>query len=371
MAGDKDSLYAQFTLLNYLYASRGPRTVKEILAFLQSNTSWGRAQLVEGAADAGHRNLQNWLKSIRESAEFGRHIEWQPDPANRKRLIYSSRSSVGAEGVMPIEEACTLLLAEKLLDQALPAEFYDAALRNLFRTARDIVSKYEQGPAPARRRVSEYLRRVAIAQRGQQLIQRSVPYDVLGVVAKAILEGKCIEIRYRGRRRVLHPYGLVIKSPKIYLLAVDDRVQMARGTHRLTPTQFLCSRIEDIRLSRHDSRVPAGFDAGAAVEHGQLDVSLDESGSPSGRSFTLELRIHAAAADNLLQDLEEFPLSRQQTIEREPGTRNHLLTARGLRSTHQLIEWIVGRLERVEVLAPRALREQVAAHIAAMHSHYT
>jgi hypothetical protein len=71
-----------------------------------------------------------------------------------------------------------------------------------------------------------------------------------------------------------------------------------------------------------------------------------------------------------LQDLQEFPLSMKQSLEKEPGTDNYILSAPGTRATHQLTEWIVGRLQRVEVLAPLGLRAYIADQIEAVHRLY-
>jgi predicted DNA-binding transcriptional regulator YafY len=115
--------------------------------------------------------------------------------------------------------------------------------------------------------------------------------------------------------------------------------------------------------------VPENFDAAQFVGAGGMDVATGEESLPK-RAFTLKLRVMDGLRDNLLQDLEEFPLSREQTIRKERGTDNHVLTAAGMRASHQLIEWIVGRLDRVEVLEPKSLRNHVAERIATLHSLY-
>ena len=60
----------------------------------------------------------------------------------------------------------------------------------------------------------------------------------------------------------------------------------------------------------------------------------------------------------------------KQTIEAEPGTGHHILKAPGMRASHQLAEWIVGRLNRVEVIGPSRFREHIADQIAAAHEIY-
>ena len=198
-----------------------------------------------------------------------------------------------------------------------------------------------------------------------------MPYDVLGVISRAILDGKCVNLRYWGDERTVHPYAIVLKSPKIYLLAVDDHVMSKRRPADLVPTQFLCARITDASVSERANRVPDDFDADKFISSIGLEYeSHEESGLPA-KGFKLELRIIDAARDNLLKDLQEFPLSKKQSIKKEKGTDNYILTAPGTRATHQLTEWIVGRLDRVEVLVPTKLRAYIANRIAAVHDLYT
>jgi hypothetical protein len=370
MAAGKERLFAQFSLLDYLRGSRQPRTVREMLSYLHNNTSWGRSQLVSGPEDKGERNLQNWLQDIRESAEFRQQIYWEEVPDNRKQNRYKSKLPVAGNRNMPIEEACTVLMAEKLLDVLLPADFYDASLQDLFLTAKSVLEKYEKRPKNAKRMVGAYLKRIAIAQRGQNLVQRSVPYDVLGVISKAMLDGKCVELRYKGRQRLLHPYGIVLRGPKIYLLAVDDRAHSTVPQEELKPALYFCVRMSNVKKSERLNRVPADFDADKYIAQGGLEAESHHHAGLPKRGFTLKLRIFDGESDNLLQDIREFPLSTTQTIKNETGTSNHILTAPGMRASHQLTEWIVGRLDRVEVLAPIKLRRYIAGQIAATHQLY-
>ena len=370
MAG-KDRLFAQFTLMNYLRGSRD-RSVQEILEHLQQNTTWGRAQLSRGGpGDLGLRNVQNWLKDIRESAEFVTQVEFCDDPNNRRQHLYSSTGPTVVNRIMSVEEACTLLMAEKFFHQAIPADFYEAALYDLFRAAHKRLEEHDKQPKHARKRVKDYLKRIAVEQRGQTLVEHEVPYKVLGEISRAILEGKRIECRYRGKNRELHPFGIVLKSPKIYLLAVDDHKIRKTRPADLKPAQFLCARISNAKASARPNLVPDDFDAGKFIESVGLGVeSHEESGLPA-KGFTLKLRLFRGESDNLVQDLQEFPLSRKQSLEKERGTDNYILSAPRMRATHQLTEWIVSRLDRVEVLAPSALRVYVAARIASVHRLYT
>jgi hypothetical protein len=371
MAATNDSLFAKFTLLNYLHRSRGERTAKDVLSHLHIYTDWGRNQLEHGPADNGLRNVQNWLKDFCESSEFGREIDWNEDPENRKQLLYASRLPVVGERIMTVEEACTLLLAERFLDVALPKDFYEESLSDVFRAAREVIARYETKPKHLRQKISTYMRRIAIAQRGQQLAQLSVPYDVLGVCARAILDGKCLQMKYWNEDRLVHPYGIVIKSPKVYLLAIDDYVMSRRRPAELTPAQFLCTNISDPVVDKKASHVPDDFAAEEYVEQAGLDVGLYSKLGEWDGTFTLYIRIRDAASDNLLKDIEAFPLSRKQTLTEEAGTPHYILKAPGVRASHQLVEWVMGRLDRVEVLRPTKFRKHIANEIKAMHRLYS
>ena len=170
---------------------------------------------------------------------------------------------------------------------------------------------------------------------------------------------------------MVHPYAIVLKSPKIYLLAIDDYVMSKRRPSDLVPAQFLCARITDASVSERANRVPEDFDADKFIDRVGLDVeSHDESGLPAS-GFKLKLRIIDAGSDNLLRDLKAFPLSKNQDLTKEKDTDNYILSAKNMRATHQLTEWIVGRLDRVEVLAPLTLRAYIAGRIAAVHRLYT
>jgi hypothetical protein len=128
--------------------------------------------------------------------------------------------------------------------------------------------------------------------------------------------------------------------------------------------------MSNVEISKRSNRVPVDFNADKYIARGGLETaSHHEAGLPK-HGFTLKLRVFDGRRDNLLQDIEEFPLAEKQVLEPEQGTENHILTVSGMRASHQLTEWIVGRLDRVEVLAPVKMRRYIAEEIAAMHQLY-
>ena len=367
-----DRLFAQLAMLNFLSDGR-ERSVSDILNHLQHNTHWGRQQLEStGPSDGGKRNVQNMIKEIRESVEFQTQIECRPDRKNPKKQLYKSTASRVGGQIMSIEEACLVLLAEKFLQAAIPADFVEGGLHELFLTARAQLAENDTIPKPHQKYVRTYLKRIAVSQRGQQLVDNYVPYDVLGSLSRAIIEGKRIECRYRGEKRDLHPFGIVLKSPKIYLLAVTDKRMRKFGSKRIHPNTYVCARLSDVVVSERQNRVPQDFDASRYVDEGRLDVPITKFDGLPSRRFELVLRIFDVkpGGDNLLWDLTEFPLSKSQEIIKEEGTNNVLLTASRMRATHQLVEYIVARLDRVEVVRPAGLRAYVVSRLDAMRDRY-
>lgn len=375
MADKRDRKFAEYKLLDYLRKTPGKqRTSKEILNYLQLETEWGKYR-AENVNDRGMRNVQNLLKDIRESSEFLRIVESNEHPTNRKEFLYHFISQDSGKDTMEIEEACCIAMAEKFLDIAMPADFYDASLNELYHRAREAINRNEKRYKPNKRAVKSFIDRMEIAPRGQQLEKdkAKIPYEVLNTIYKAILDKHCIKMRYNDSPKVMHPYAVIIREPKFYLLGVEDAVMRKAGPDNVTPRLYLCNRIEDAVVTAHPpNRTPADFSATKYVKSGKIDVGFALPGHKPGRKFTLELRIYKGANDNdnLLLDLKDFPLSKNQTIAKEPGTDNYLLTARDMRATHQLVEWIVGRMERVEVRSPEKLRSYVSQKIDAMQQRY-
>jgi hypothetical protein len=333
------------------------------------------------------------LEDICDSTEFQKIIECTEDhedlahgksrktdepedkkPRKRREKLYQFVNKVSSEETMEIEEACCIAMAEKFLDIAMPADFYDASLHDLYCRARATIKRNEDRYGSNKRAVKSFVERIEIAPRGQylELIEEKVPYEVLNTIYSAILSKCCLKMQYRGSSKVIHPYAVIIREPKFYLLGVEDAVMRKVGPDSAEPRLHLCNCIEDAVVTTHrPNRAPADYSAADYVKSGKVDVPIWPADNKSERKFTLELVVYAHKEnDKLLQDLEEFPLSKKQTINKEPGTENYLLTARDMRATHQLVEWIIGRMERVEVKAPEKLRSYVGDKINAMQQRY-
>ena len=110
--------------------------------------------------------------------------------------------------------------------------------------------------------------------------------------------------------------------------------------------------------------------ATAAFAH-ELRPGYLEITQASDNKFAVVWKVPRSSSSNLLLDLEEFPISRQQVLEVESSTKTFVLTAPGMRASHQLVEWILGRMDRVEVLEPVKLRNYISEHVALVHQLYS
>lgn len=85
------------------------------------------------------------------------------------------------------------------------------------------------------------------------------------------------------------------------------------------------------------------------------------------------LRIHPPLNkqhDSLLEDLELHPLDPGQKLIEASDKPHHMLSANGIVLTEALTNWIVGRLDRVEVVSPVCLRMLIASRIDAVPRQY-
>ena len=358
--------YEDHIFLEYILQARTPVAARDVLKHL-ANTVEGFE--VRQGADGGLRKIQQRLKALAECDDFSRLIEVVSDgKSNRYKGI---RSPGGREPTMGIEQACSLLMSDKHLSALAPTRLFQSQneYQDLIARAQTALSKHEKTRLRLGENMGDFVKRVTVLQRGQNLVAAPIQDGVLECIASCIVKRRCINFTYNNEQRVLHPFGLVFRQPKIYLLAVDTKSLKKQGASKVRPRQWLCNRMSNVSVSKQQHQVPHDFDINVYVEKGRLDMRAFDCSSEESRSFTLKLRIHGQA-DNLIRDLKEHPLSEHQQI--LPDTENdaHILTASGMRATHSLVEWVMGRMERVEVILPLRLRKHVMEKVDAMHSLY-
>lgn len=193
--------------------------------------------------------------------------------------------------------------------------------------------------------------RLRIIVDSQRLAPAEVSEAVLVDVLEALAVGRTLEIGYLdadGKRTqpVLHPQALLQRGPRIYLYALKNEEPAPVRMYAL-------HRITRSRLGSGDARRDPGFDLQRAIDAGRADFG-------GGKLIELELRARGYVAE-LLRDC---PLSDGQRVDDEPeGSDFDIRVWAAVPQTGQLLRWVLGFGDKVEVVAPGELRRVVASQL--------
>lgn len=183
----------------------------------------------------------------------------------------------------------------------------------------------------------------------QRLLLADIHDTVLPDVLVALATSCTLEVGYRDAQGkvtapVLHPQALLQRGPRVYLFALkNDEVEPVRmyALHRFT-------------------RSVVGKDAARKAEHFDLQTQIDggQADFGDGKEIALVLRVRGYVAD-LLRDC---PLGDTQLIEDEDeGSPFELRACVTIPATGQLLRWLLGCGDNVEVIGPPSLRKVMAA----------
>jgi predicted DNA-binding transcriptional regulator YafY len=242
-------------------------------------------------------------------------------------------------------QALTLAMAEQHLQNLLPAPMLDQ-LRPYFRAARQ---RLDAEPAPRRNR--RWLDKVGSVPATQALLAPSIDVAVQDVVTEALLHERQLDIRYRRRgenkdvEARVHPLALVQRGPVLYLSCLFYDYEDARmlPLHRIVAAQV---RGEAARCPKH-------FSLDEQIEKGEWAFG-------SGKKIKLEAIFRADHGEHLY----ETPLSKDQGIGVLPDGR--LRVAATVADTPQLVWWLLGFGDGVEVCKPRSIRSKLQETALAM-----
>ena len=272
---------------------------------------------------------------------------------------------------MPAYMALAMQVSQKHLSQVLPSSTREE-LATIFQGAEYKLQKAE------RKLSQQHYRRLTQAvefyQRGQSLQAPDFDTGILDRIYEAILRGRKILIRYRGgqhsKNYTLHPYGVAIMMPKLYLIAQKDHPVTEQAVPQVDGADegfrsFLLHKIESVELSPLSNKVPEDFELKAYLESGNMDVLID---SEDVQEYDLVIDLYAAEGQKLLGDLRDSPLNRTQTLSAiGPGV--YRLNAR-VRRTIQIRNWLITLGAQAKVLSPEIIREDLLAHLDQMRALY-
>ncbi len=232
--------------------------------------------------------------------------------------------------------ALTFKLAESFLSDLIPPTVMDI-LRPYLDSAGQVLSELDTPGYGA------WPDKVRIIPRTQPLIPATIDPQVLRVIYDALLH----EIRFRGRyrRRVgdeaeydFNPLGLIFRGSVIYLVATvwEYRDPRHYALHRFTRCELLGKR-----LSR-----PEGFSLDSYIETGTFQYA----------DRTKDIRITLLFSASVAIHLRETPLSEDQQIAKKRDGRTQIRAT--VKDSDQLRWWLLGFGSQVEIVRPKALRDE-------------
>ncbi len=196
--------------------------------------------------------------------------------------------------------------------------------------------------------------KVCIIPRTQPLIPASIDPNVLKVIYEALLHENQFRGRYRRRyadeaEYDFHPLGLVFRGSVIYLVATVWDYQDPRhyALHRFTQCELLESRLSQ----------PEGFSLDTYIETGTFQYTHGK-----------DIKITLLFSPDVAIHLQETPLSEDQQITQKHDGRTQITAT--AKDSDQLRWWLLGFGDNVEVMRPKALREEFKATIRRMGGLY-
>ena len=236
--------------------------------------------------------------------------------------------------------ALTFHLAEEILKPLLPAQSLEYLKPN-FSTAEHVLDDIDK------RRTRRWLKKIRVVPRSLRLISAPIADGIYDTVTQALFDDKQIEVTYiapsneKGSPNTysIHPYALIHRDATTELIGkIDNDVKVRR---------WPLHRMQTARILGKNSVIPRSFVLDEFIES-QLAHPL------SGKQIALKLWISMDGFGRA--HVLETRLSEDQQI--EPVDDGLIVTAT-VYETIELKWWLLGLGERVEVLEPINLRNNI------------
>lgn len=302
-------------------------------------------ELLSRLAAAGHRLTPRSLQRRLASLSLSQPIVCDD---RSKPFGWSLESTAPANlGTLSTQEALALKLAQRYLGDALPAEVMD-----------DLKQYFHQADAKLKDEslYRAWLGKVRLLPASQPLLKPNTARNLLAVAYIGVLRGTVLNVTYRQRGADkaktydVEPLAIIVRGRVTYLVAIFPWAQDA--------TLMALHRFSSVRQTERKIRPHHNFDLDLYIESGALGF-----GDPSVQA--LRVRFYDGAGAHL----QETPLHADQTLKmRDDGAMDLMVT---MPMTEQLKWWILGFGDRVEVLAPKALREELHGRLALAVSRYS
>jgi proteasome accessory factor B len=183
--------------------------------------------------------------------------------------------------------------------------------------------------------------------------------QALTAVIAALAQGYALDVEYENAQQeravaCIHPQALIQRGPIPYLFALkndEDEPVRLYALHRM---------VSATALPDTPARKAKGFDLDQAIAKGLADFGR-------GEMIALKIRVRS----HLTELLQTCPLSADQDEQQEPDDSDFKLRISAtVPSTGQLLRWLLGMGDKLEVIEPPALRQTVRIQAAKMAGLY-
>ncbi len=298
------------------------------------------------------RIMSRWLSDLDDFlGESNRLV--RRTTTNPQRWFRDAQSIAAA--FIPNEAAMALLVAGQVFDRMIGQEG-GMELGEIQNALRNKLTRHANN-----------LGRVADAIRfmpdGITRIDAQVAPEVIQAVIEAIARQRVISFNYQNTRGkisepTVSPLGMIAKDRIRYLVGGEG----LGGSIR----HYALHRIRHVSVGLQPMAVPRNFN---------LDRHLDSVIMPSSRWPELRqdryMDLHLRVRDSILYQFRELPLDSTQVISEQPDKQGWLeLRSEALYSA-QLVSFLLSFGDKVEVVSPTILREEISAHVKSLGDIYS
>jgi predicted DNA-binding transcriptional regulator YafY len=232
--------------------------------------------------------------------------------------------------------ALTFKLAENHLERMFPRGTM-TVLEPYFKAATERMKQTSESS------LSHWPDKIRVVSRNLPMIYPQIADDIMDKVYAAVLEEHRFYATYRTvedkiKEYDVNPLGMAFVEGLTYLVATLNE--------HATPVLLLLHRMMDVKPTEVPITIPEGFDLSKYID--------EELSFPVGDDIKLKV-LFSDKYD--IARLRETPISEDQKIT-EKGEGWQLQATTG--NSYQLRWWLRGYGERVEVLAPKSLRQEFA-----------
>ena len=259
---------------------------------------------------------------------------------------WSVTGSVDLPGIT-LAEALSLKVVEETLKPLLPASIQRALLPRFEQAQSKLSALGGRNPTAL------WSEKVSIVSPTLPLMPPKIGEDILEVIQTALLENQQVDVVYNGHNETLseqrlHPLGLVLRGPVIYLVATAYKYSDIR--------LYALHRFQEVKSIYEKAIRPKGFKLSEYVASGALQFG-------NGKS----IKFVANISIDLARILEETPLASDQQIKDVDGKTRMSAT---VPDSWQLRWWILSQAASIRVLKPIDLVTEILMELKNAVKHY-